>query len=78
MFRLAIGIGEITPAAARNEDFFARTIGMFNHGDAASTPASLHRAHKSSGPGAKNYGIKLVIQGSFRCAAQLRVQSVQE
>jgi hypothetical protein len=38
---------------------------MFNHGDAASTPASLHRAHKSSGPGAKNYGIKLVIHGSF-------------
>ena len=78
MFRLAIGIGEITPAAARNEDFFARTIGMFNHGDAASTPASLHRAHKSSGPGAKNYGIKLVIHGSFTAPLSYGVRSVQQ
>ena len=78
MFRLAIGIGEITSAAARNENFFARTIGTFNHGDTASALASLHRAHKSSGPGAKNYGIKLVIQGRFHCTAQLLVLSVQE
>jgi hypothetical protein len=78
MFRLAIGIGEITSAATGNENFFARTIGMLNHRDATSTSASLDRAHKASGPGAKNYGIKLVIQGRFRCTAQLRVRSVQE
>jgi hypothetical protein len=72
MFRPAIGIGEITSAAARNENLFARTIGMLNHGDAAATLASLHRAHKSSGTGAKNYGIKLVIQGRLHCTAQLR------
>jgi hypothetical protein len=78
MFRLAIGIGEITSAAARNENFFARTIGVLDHGDAASALASLHRAHKPGGPGAKNYGIKLVIQGRFLCTAQLRVRSVQE
>jgi hypothetical protein len=54
MFRLAIGIGEITSAAARNENLFAGTIGVLNHGDAASPFASLHRAHKSGGPGAKN------------------------
>jgi hypothetical protein len=72
MFRPAIGIGEITSAAARNENLFARTIGMLNHGDAASALASFHRAHKPSGTGAKNYGIKLVIQGRLHCTAQLR------
>jgi len=71
IFRLAIGIGEITSAAPRNEDFFARAIGVLNYGDAASASASLHRAHKPGGPGAKNYGIKLVIQGRFLCTAQL-------
>jgi hypothetical protein len=71
MFRLAIGIGEITSAAAGNEDFFARAIGMLDHSDAASALASLHRAHKPGGPGAKNYGIELVIQGRFLCTAQL-------
>ena len=54
MFRLAIDVGEITSSAARNENLFAGTIGVLNHGDAASTFASLHRAHKSGGPGAKN------------------------
>jgi hypothetical protein len=67
MLRLAIGIGEITSAAARNEDFLTRAIGTLNYRDAASALASLHRAHQPSGPGAKNYGIELVIQGSFRC-----------
>ena len=41
MFRLAMGIGEITSAAARNENFLARAIGMLDHRDAASTFTSL-------------------------------------
>ena len=78
MFRLAIGIGEITSATARNENLFAWTIGMLNDGDAASALASLHRAHKPGGPGAKNYGIKLVIHGSFTAPLSYGVRSVQE
>ena len=54
MFRLAIDVGEITSAAARDENLLAGTIGVLNDGDAASTFTGLHRAHKPGGPGAKN------------------------
>src|SRR5579862_424563 len=54
MFRLAIDIGEITSATARNENLFAGTLGVLDHGDAASPFAGLHRAHEPGGPGAKN------------------------
>jgi hypothetical protein len=54
MFRLARDVGEITSTAPGNKDLFAGTLGVLNHGDAAATLASLHRAHKSRSPGAKN------------------------
>ena len=74
MFRLAIDVGEIAPAAARNENLFARTIGVLNHGDAASAFTRLRRAHKPGGTGAKNQDIKLAIQGKFQCAVQSRMR----
>ena len=54
MFRLAMDIGEITSAAAGNEDFLARAIGMLDQGDAASTLTRLRRAHQPGGAAAKN------------------------
>ena len=61
MFRLAVGVGEITSAAAGDEDFLARAIGVLDHGDAASTFTRLRRAHQPGGAAAKNQGIELMI-----------------
>jgi hypothetical protein len=54
MFRLAIDVGEITSAAAGNENLFSGTIGVLDHGDAASTFTRLRSAHQASGAAAKN------------------------
>jgi len=54
MLRLAMGVGEITSAAAGDEDFLARAIGVLDHGDAASTFTRLRRAHQPGGAAAKN------------------------
>ena len=54
MFRLAIDVGEITSAPARNKNLFARAIGVLNHRHAAATFTSLHGTHKPSGTGTKN------------------------
>ena len=54
MFRLAASIGEITSAAAGNEDFLAGAVGMLDHRDAASTLTRLRRAHQPGGAAAQN------------------------
>jgi hypothetical protein len=59
-------VGEITAAAAGNENLLAGTIGVLNYGDAAPAFAGLHRAEESRGPGAKNQGIKFVVQDSIQ------------
>jgi hypothetical protein len=61
-----VDVGEITAAAAGNENLLAGTIGVLNYGDVAPAFAGLHRAQESRGPGAKNQRIKLVVQGSFQ------------
>ena len=60
VFRLAIKIREIAPAAAGNQDFFAGTIGALKHRNAAPAFAGLDRAEKSCGARAKNHGVKFV------------------
>ena len=82
IFRLAVSIGEVTSAAAGDEDFLARAIGMLDHRDAASASASLRRAHQPGGAAAKNQGIELLIHcrrvvhfrrpigGRFYCTAR--------
>ena len=63
MFRLAIGVSEVTAATAGNEDLFAHAVGVLNHGHAASLLAGLYGAHQARSAGADNQGVKVCHEG---------------
>ena len=62
IFRAAIEIGEITAAAAGDQDFLADAIGTLQHSDAPSAFAGLDRTKEPRGASAENQNVKLVHQ----------------
>ena len=53
-------IGEVTAAAAGNEDLLADARSAFEHGNAASALASLDGAHKAGGASAEDDDVEVV------------------
>ena len=62
ILRLAIEIGEITTAAAGDQDFLADAFGMLQHGDTQSAFAGFDRAKQSRGAGAENHSVEFTHQ----------------
>src|SRR4051812_42891276 len=54
MLWAGVQIGEVAPAAAGNEYFFADALSAFKNNDALATQAGLHRIHQTRGASAKN------------------------
>src|SRR5437667_3296416 len=89
ILRLAIEIGEITTAAAGDQDLLADAFGMLQHGDTQSAFAGFDRAKQSRGAGAENHSVEFTHQerlslepktGSCRISAAMtsRLNYVQE
>jgi len=63
VFRLAMKVCEVAAASARDQDFFANAVGMFEEGDEAPAFCGFDSAHQSRGTGAKNKDIEFGTHG---------------
>ena len=57
---LAVEVGEIAAAAARDEDLLAEAVGMVEEGDAASALAGLEGAHEARCTTAENQCVEMM------------------
>ena len=65
VFRLAMKVGEIAAAAARDEDFLADAVGVFDDGDATSAFASFASTEEARGTSAENQHIEGTSQSGL-------------
>jgi hypothetical protein len=63
VFRLAMKVGEIAPAAAGDQDLFADAIRVFEDSDAAAAFSGFDGAQQSRCPATKNKHIESAIHG---------------
>ena len=60
ILRRAMDIGEVAAAAAGDEDFLPRGLGMVEHEDAPAPPARPHGAEQAGGTGAEHHDIEIL------------------
>ena len=60
IFGLAVEVGEIAPATAGDENFFAQTVGVFDDGDAASALAGFDGAHQAGCAASENQCVEMM------------------
>ena len=65
IFRAAVDVGEIAPAASGDEDLLADALCVIQQDDPAAAAACFDCAHHSGGTGAQDYDINLLHSSSL-------------